>query len=108
MNEKQEQENVVPFEEFMEELFEAASNPNSRAAYHFLGGVRGEDLDIYFEDEGIAIDVTPNLEHPRYQKFKEFDLPGYEVIMPVSEVENLIENLQTMVAKIRETFPDAA
>lgn len=78
------------------------------SAYHFTGDIRGEDLDLYYEDEGIAIDVTPNREHPRYKDRPYGFDPGYEVIMPVAEVENLITNLQTMVKTIRERFPDAA
>ena len=78
------------------------------AFYEFHENIRGEDLDIYYEGEGIAIDVTPNRKHPRYKdRPLGFDI-GYEVIMPVAEVENLITSLQTMVETIRERFPDAA
>lgn len=76
--------------------------------YEFHENIRGEDLDIYYEGESVAIDVTPNLGHPRYAEYKDGDWPSYEVIMPVAEVENLITNLQTMVTKIRERFPNAA
>lgn len=76
--------------------------------YRFQCDLRGEDLDLFYEDENVAIDITPNKDHDRYNRMPPSFYPGYEVIMPVAEVENLISNLQTMVAKIRERFPDAA
>lgn len=76
--------------------------------YQFQCDLRGEDLDLFYEDENIAIDITPNTEHPRYEGRREMGYQGYEVIMPVAEVENLITTLQTMVETIRERHPDAA
>lgn len=78
------------------------------SSYKFECQVQGQDLDLYYEDAAVAIDLTPNIEHRRYEHLRQVDMAGYEVIMPVAEVENLITNLQTMVAKIRENFPDAA
>lgn len=78
------------------------------SVYKFDQNIRGEDLDLYYDDANVAIDVTPNPEHERYRGYPRRTFPGYEVIMPVAEVENLITNLQTMVKTIRERFPDAA
>lgn len=78
------------------------------SVYKFDQNIRGEDLDLYYEDANVAIDVTPNPEHERYRGYPRRMFPGYEVIMPVAEVENLITSLQTMVKTIRERFPDAA
>lgn len=76
--------------------------------YQFQCDLRGEDLDLFYEDGNIAIDITPNKDHDRYKRMPRRFYPGYEVVMPVDEVENLITTLQTMVAKIRERHPDAA
>lgn len=69
--------------------------------YEFSAKGSTQELSLYYEDEAVAIDMSKKRTDWR-------DNESLEVIMPVSEVENLIENLQTMVAKIRETFPDAA
>lgn len=71
------------------------------AFYEFQAERSTQELSLYYEDEAVAIDMSKKRTDWR-------DNESLEVIMPVSEVENLIENLQTMVAKIRETFPDAA
>lgn len=71
------------------------------AFYEFSARGSTQELSLYYEDEAVAIDMTR-----RHIDWR--DNESLEVIMPVSEVENLITNLQTMVAKIREHFPDAA
>lgn len=76
--------------------------------YKFQDPIRGEEIELYYEGENIAIDIQPNTEHPRYQELKNHYLPGYEIIMPVAEVENLISALQDMAKNIRAQFPDAA
>ncbi|WP_404285248.1 hypothetical protein [Glutamicibacter arilaitensis] len=77
----------------------------SSEVYVFQDVARREEVSLWFEDERIAIDMNPICTpHEAARSLNR----GYEVIMPVDEVENLITNLQTMVAKIRENFPDAA
>lgn len=71
------------------------------AFYEFSARGSTQELSLYYEDEAVAIDMTR-----RHIDWR--DNESLEVIMPVSEVENLITNLQIMVAKIRENFPDAA
>lgn len=69
--------------------------------YEFSAKGSTQELSLYYEDEAVAIDMTR-----RHIDWR--DNESLEVIMPVAEVEDLITNLQTMVAKIRENFPDAA
>ena len=71
------------------------------AFYEFQAERSTQELSLYYEDEAVAIDMSKKRTDWR-------DNESLEVIMPVAEVENLITNLHTMVAKIRETFPDAA
>lgn len=71
------------------------------AIYEFQAERSTQELSLYYEDESVAIDMSKKRTDWR-------DNESLEVIMPVAEVENLITNLQTMVAKIRENFPDAA
>lgn len=71
------------------------------AFYEFSARGSTQELSLYYEDEAVAIDMTR-----RHIDWR--DNESLEVIMPVAEVENLITNLQIMVAKIREHFPDAA
>lgn len=79
------------------------------ARYRFECDIQGADLELYFEDEAVAIDMQPNDKHRMYGAVPRIERPvGFEVIVPVAEVENLISALQGMVQNIRERFPDAA
>lgn len=70
------------------------------SAYRFQAENSTQELSLYYEGVSVAIDMC--------RKGATFrDREALEVIMPVAEVENLIANLQTMAAKIRERFPDA-
>ncbi len=71
------------------------------SAYKFQAEQSTQELSLYYEDDSVAVDMCRKATHWR-------DNESLEVIMPVAEVENLITNLQTMVASIRERFPDAA
>ena len=78
------------------------------SAYKFQCENQTTELDLFYEDDGIAIDMQPTDENRMWGKVDRLHRPSFEVIMPVAEVENLITNLQTMVKTIRERFPDAA
>jgi len=78
------------------------------SSYSFDCEIQNNELDLFYEGEGIAIDMQPTDRNRMYGQLNPIHRPSCEVIMPVAEVENLISNLQTMVAKIRERFPDAA
>lgn len=78
------------------------------SAYKYDCDIQKTELELYFEGEAIAVDMQPTDENHMWGKLRPVERPGFEVIMPVAEVENLITNLQTMVKTIRERHPDAA
>ncbi|ALD64027.1 hypothetical protein AFL94_08950 [Arthrobacter sp. LS16] len=78
------------------------------SVYKFDCDIQKNEIELYFEGEAIAVDMQPTDENLMWGQLRPIERPGFEVIMPVAEVENLITNLQTMVKTIRERFPDAA
>ncbi len=78
------------------------------SAYKFKCEVQDQQLDLYYEDEAIAIDMGPTDDNRTWGSLPELDRPGFEVIIPVENAENLVKVLQDMITEIRARQTRAA
>ena len=65
--------------------------------FHYYDKGRGESLDLYYEDDKIALNTTKDRE----------TLGGHEVMLNAQAVEELIQALTTMQATIRASYQKA-
>lgn len=69
------------------------------SVFHYHDKGRGESIDLYYEDDKIAIDTTRDRD--------ELLLSGHEVMLDAEAVEKLIQALTTMQANIRARYQKA-
>lgn len=78
------------------------------SAYKFECEIQNQQLDLFYEDEAIAIDMEPTDNNPMWGKLRKLDRPSFEVIIPVENAENLVKVLQDMITEIRARQAQAA
>ena len=76
--------------------------------YKFECEVQKTELDLYYEDDAIAVDMQPTDANRAWGNVDKLNRPSFEAILPVDEAENLIHHLQEMVTEIRNRQPKAA
>lgn len=69
------------------------------SVFHYHDKARGETLDLYYEDDKIALDTTRDRDAHLFN--------GHEVMLDAEGVENLIQVLTTMQANIRARYQKA-
>lgn len=69
------------------------------SVFHYYDKGRKESLDLYYEDDKIALDLTKDSERHLFN--------GCEVMLDAEAVENLIKALTTMQANIRSRYQKA-
>ena len=78
------------------------------SAYKFECDTQHQRLDLFYEDEAIAIDVEPTDDNRIWGKLPKMQRPGFEVIIPVDNAETLVKALQDMITEIRARQAQAA
>lgn len=78
------------------------------SAYKFECEIQNHRLDLYYEDDAIAIDMEPTANNKMWGHLRKIDRPSFEVIIPVENAENLVKALQDMITEIRARQTRAA
>lgn len=78
------------------------------SAYKFECETQHHRLDLYYEDEAIAIDMEPTDDNRIWGKLPKLYRPSFEVIIPVEDAETLVTALQGMITEIRARQAHAA
>ncbi|UAV84803.1 hypothetical protein BV113_00090 [Glutamicibacter phage BIM BV-113] len=78
------------------------------SAYKFECEIQKSELELYYEDEAIAVDMGPTDESRMWGKIPKLERPSFEVIIPVENAEHLVIALQDMITEIRARQTRAA
>lgn len=66
------------------------------SVFHYHDAGRGESLDLYYEDDKIALDTTRDRESHLFN--------GHEVMLPLDAVDDLIKHLIIMRDDIKARY----
>jgi len=78
------------------------------SAYKFQCEIQNSELELYYEDDAIAIDMQPTDDNPIWGNLPKLERPNFEVIIPVDSAEHLVTALQDMITEIRSRQARAA
>lgn len=78
------------------------------SAYKFECEIQNHRIDLYYEEEAIAIDMGPTDDNRMWGSLPALDRPGFEVIIPVDSAEHMVKALQDMITEIRARQARAA